>query len=125
MLIAVARAMGVSAYVGDGANRWPAVHRRDAASLFRLALEKGEAGQRLHAVAEQGVPLRAIAEALGKKLGLPTRSIAPSDAADHFGWLAAAASNDVPASSVGTQQSVGWRPAQAGLLEGLLGDYLS
>jgi len=123
-LIAVARQSGVSAYVGEGANRWPAVHRRDAARLFRLALERGEAGQRLHAVAEEGVSLRSIAETIGEKLGIPTRSIEPSEAASHFGWLAPFATNDVPASSAITQQSVGWRPTGPGLLEGLLGDYL-
>ena len=124
-LIAVARQSGVSAYVGEGANRWPAVHRRDAARLFRLALERGEAGQRLHAVAEEGVSLRSIAETIGEKLGIPTRSIEPSEAASHFGWLAQFATNDVPASSAVTQQSIGWRPAGPGLLDGLLGDYLA
>jgi nucleoside-diphosphate-sugar epimerase len=124
MLILQARQTGVSAYVGEGANRWPAVHRRDAARLFRLALERGQAGQRLHAVAEEGVTLRSIAEAIGEKLGLPTRGLEPDEAANHFGWLAPIAANDVPASSAVTQQSVGWRPTGPGLLEGLLGDYL-
>ena len=123
-LVAVARQTGVSAYVGEGANRWPAVHRRDAARVFRLALERGEAGQRLHAVAEEGVSLRSIAEAIGEKLGMSARSVEPSEAASHFGWLAPFATNDVPASSAITQQSVGWRPTGPGLLEGLLGDYL-
>jgi nucleoside-diphosphate-sugar epimerase len=124
MLIIMARQTGVSAYVGDGANRWPAVHRRDAARLFRLGLERGQAGERLHAVAEEGVTLRSIAEAVGERLGLPARSIEPSEAANHFGWFAPMASNDVPASSAVTQKSLGWRPTQRGLLEGLLGDYL-
>jgi nucleoside-diphosphate-sugar epimerase len=125
LLIGLARQTGVSAYVGEGANRWPAVHRRDAARLFRLGLERGEPGQRLHAVAEEGVTLRSIAEAIGTKLGVPTRSIDPNDAGNHFGWLALIASNDVPASSAVTQQSVGWRPTGPGLLAGLLGDYLA
>jgi nucleoside-diphosphate-sugar epimerase len=123
--IAVARQTGVSAYVGEGANRWPAVHRRDAASLFRLALEEGRAGQRLHAVAEEGVTLRSIAEAIGEKLGIPTRGLDAAEAAKHFGWLAPLASSDVPSSSAVTQQIVGWRPTGPGLLTGLLGDYLS
>jgi len=125
MLIALARQTGVSAYVGDGANRWPAVYRRDAAKLFRLALESGQPGQRYHAVGEQGVPLRSIAEAIGKTLRIPTRGLAPDEAANHFGWLAAFAGNDVPASSAATQESLGWRPAGPGLLEGLLGAYLA
>jgi len=124
-LIEVARQTGLSAYVGEGGNRWPAVHRRDAARLFRLGLERGHPGQRLHAVAEEGVTSRSIAEAIGKKLGLPTRSLAADEAADHFGWLAPFATNDIPASSAATQQSVGWRPTGPGLLEGLLGDYLA
>jgi nucleoside-diphosphate-sugar epimerase len=125
MLIGVARETGVSAYIGDGANRWPAVHRRDAARLFRLGLEHGQAGQRLHAVAEEGVTLRSIAEAIGAKLGVPTRSLDAGEAANHFGWLAMVASNDVPASSAVTQQGVGWRPTGPSLLEGLLGNYLT
>ncbi|HEY2048398.1 MAG TPA: SDR family oxidoreductase [Caulobacteraceae bacterium] len=124
LLIDLARQSGVSAYVGEGANRWPAVHRRDAARLFRLALERGQAGERFHAVAEEGVTLRSIAEAIGTKLGVPTRSLNGAEAAAHFGWLGLIASNDVPASSAVTRQRVGWSPTQAGLLEGLLGDYL-
>jgi nucleoside-diphosphate-sugar epimerase len=124
LLIALARQTGTSAYIGDGANRWPAVHRRDAARLFRLGFERGQAGERLHAVAEEGVTLRSIAEAIGKKLGVPTRSIGANEAASHFGWLALIASNDAPASSTVSQQRVGWRPTEAGLLEGLLGGYL-
>jgi nucleoside-diphosphate-sugar epimerase len=125
MLIARARETGVSAYVGDGANRWPTVHRRDAARLFRLALERGQPGQRLHAVGEEGVTLRSIAEAIGKKLRVPARGIGADEAATHFGWLVAVVANNVPASSAVTQQSVGWRPTEPGLLEGLLGDYLA
>jgi nucleoside-diphosphate-sugar epimerase len=125
MLIEAARRTGVSAYVGDGGNRWPAVHRRDAARLFCLALERGQPGQRLHAVAEEGVTQRSIAEAIGEGLGVPVRSLDPNAAGDHFGWVAMAMSNDMPASSAVTQQSLGWRPTQAGLLEGLAGDYLA
>jgi len=125
MLIMQARQTGLSAYVGDGANRWPAVHRRDAARLFRLALESGQPGQRLHAVAEEGVSLRAIAEAIGKKLGIPARGLTPDEAAAHFGWLVPFAANDVPASSAVTQATLGWRPTGPGLLDGLLGDYLA
>jgi nucleoside-diphosphate-sugar epimerase len=125
MLIAMARQAGLSPYVGDGANRWPAVHRRDAARLFRLALERGEPGQRLHAVGEEAVTARAIAEAIGRKLGLPTRSLTPDEAPAHFGWLAAFAANDFPASSAATQGSVGWTPTHPGLIAGLLGDYIA
>jgi len=124
-LIATARQTGVSAYVGEGAGRWPAVHRRDAARLFRLGLERGQPGQRLHAVAETGVTLRSIAEAIGTKLGIPTRSIDDSAAVAHFGFIGAFASRDASASSVVTQQSVGWRPTEPSLLQGLLGDYLA
>ncbi|HEX7758739.1 MAG TPA: SDR family oxidoreductase [Caulobacteraceae bacterium] len=124
-LIAVARQTGVSAHVGEGANRWPTVHRRDAARLFRLGLERGQAGERLHAVGEEGVSLRSIAEVIGKKLAVPTRGIGADEAASHFGWFAPFVSSDIPASSAVTQQSLGWRPTQAGLLEGLLGDYLT
>lgn len=123
MLIPLARQKGVSAYIGAGDNRWPAVHRRDAARLFRLGLENGQPGQRLHAVAEEGVTLRSIAEAIGQRLGIPTRSFGPGEAAEHFGWLVMVASNDVPASSAITRQTLGWRPTGPGLLEGLLGAY--
>ena len=125
MLIAMARTAGFSAYVGEGANRWPAVHRRDAAKLFRLALERGQPGQRLHAVGEEGIVSRAIAEAIGKSLGIPTCGLDATEAAGHFGWLAPFAANDIPASSAITQQSLGWRPTGLGLIEGLLGDYIS
>ena len=122
-LIEVARETGVSAYLGDGANRWPAVHRRDAARLFLRALERGQPGERLHAVAEEGIALRAIAEAIGAKLGMPVHGVDPGDAAAHFGWRAPFAALDAPASSLITQQRMGWRPTETGLLEGLLGDY--
>jgi nucleoside-diphosphate-sugar epimerase len=123
LLIDLARQSGVSAYVGEGANRWPAVHRRDAARLFRLGFEHGKAGQRLHAAGEEGVTLRSVAEAIGKKLGVPIRSLDSAEAPAHFGWLAFAVANDMPASSAATRESLGWAPTQPGLLEGLLGDY--
>lgn len=108
-LLAHAREKGVSAYVGDGQNRWPTVHRLNAARLYRLALEKGKAGHRYHAVDEQGVPVYEIAETIGKGLGIPVISLAPEDSAEHFGWLDRIAQMNVPASSDFTQQSLGWR----------------
>ena len=112
VLIAVAREKGVSAYVGDGRNRWPAVHVLDTAPLYRLALEKGSSGARYHAVAEEGVPLREIAEAIGRGLKVPVVSKSPEEAAGHFGWLGFFVGGDAPASSVLTQQRLGWRPTQ-------------
>jgi nucleoside-diphosphate-sugar epimerase len=109
-LIAVAREKGISAYVGDGLNRWPAVHLLDAAPLYRLALEKGSAGARYHAVAEEGVPVREIAEAIGRGFKIPVVAKSPDEAAGHFGWLAFFAGMDGPASSALTQQRLGWRP---------------
>jgi len=117
--IALAREKGVSAYVGDGLNRWPAVHRLDAAPLYRLALEKGSAGARYHCVAEEGVPVRKIAEAIGRGLKVPVVSKTAEEAAGHFGWLAFFAGVDCPASSALTQQRLGWRPTQP---TGLLAD---
>lgn len=118
-LIAVAREKGVSAYVGDGLNRWPAAHVLDTARLYRLALEKGSAGARFHAVAEEGVPLRDIAEAIGRRLNVPVVSKSPEEAADHFGWLGFFVARDAPASSALTQQRLGWRPTQPSLLTDL------
>jgi nucleoside-diphosphate-sugar epimerase len=119
-MIAIAREKGVSAYVGDGLNRWPAVHLLDAAPLYRLALEKGKAGVRYNAVAEEGVPLRAIAEAIGRGLKLPVVSMSPEEAGEHFGWLAAFVGFDIPASSALTQERLGWRPtAQPGMISDL------
>ena len=119
-LIALAREKGVSAYVGDGLNRWPAIHVLDAASLYLLALEKGSARARYHAVAEEGVPLRGIAEAIGRGLKLPVVSKSPEEAAGHFGWLGHFAGMGGPASSALTQQRLGWRPTQkAGMIEDL------
>lgn len=124
-LIELARETGVSAYIGDGTNRWSAVHRRDAARLFALALERGEPGQRLHAVAEEGIPLREVAEAIGSGLGLPVRSISPADAPAHFSWRAPFALINAAASSAATRDTMGWEPCEPGLLEGLRGPYLA
>jgi nucleoside-diphosphate-sugar epimerase len=118
-LVGVARDKGVSGYIGDGANRWPAVHRFDAAHLFCLALEEAPAGSVLHAVADEGVPIRAVAEVIGRHLGLPVAAIAPEDAAGHFGWLGAFIGIDSPASSVLTRGLLGWQPVQPGLLDDL------
>ena len=117
--IAVAREKRVSAYVGDGQNRWPAAHRLDCARLYRLALEKGSAGARYHAVAEEGVPLRKIAEAIGRGLKVPTVSLSTEQAGEHFGWLAHFMGFDLPSSSALTQQRLGWRPTQIGLMDDL------
>jgi nucleoside-diphosphate-sugar epimerase len=105
--------------VGDGSNRWPAVHRDDAAGLVRLALEQAPAGTVVHAVAEEGVRARAIAEVIGRHLDVPTVSIAPADADEHFGWIGRFFALDVPASSAITQQAFGWIPTHPTLLEDL------
>jgi nucleoside-diphosphate-sugar epimerase len=118
-LIDIARAKGVSAYVGAGSNRWAAVHRLDAAHLFRLALESAQAGARLHAVGDEGVPFRDIAEVIGKHLNLPVTAISREEADGNFGWLALFASMDVPASSGLTQKLLGWHPVQPGLIADL------
>jgi nucleoside-diphosphate-sugar epimerase len=117
--IEVAREKGVSAYVGDGANRWAAAHVSDVARLYRLALEKGQAGVRYHAVGESGVPMREVAEAVGRRLGLPAVSITPEEAPAHFGFLAMFAGRDAPTSSRLTQERLGWRPTGPGLVEDL------
>lgn len=109
-LIGIARETGVSAFVGDGSNRWPAVHRLDAAHLFRLALRPPLAGSILHGAAEEGVPLRDIAELIGRRLKLPVAGITTEDASRHFGFLAAAVSLDNPTSSALTRKLLGWRP---------------
>lgn len=118
-LIGIAREKGVSAYVGDGLNRWAAVHRLDAALLFRLAIEKGSPGARYHGVGDEGVPFRDIAGIIGRHLDLPVVSKAPEEAAEHFGWLARFASMDLPASSALTQRRLGWHATRPGLLADL------
>ena len=116
ILIDIARKAGVSAFVGDGLNRWPAAHRLDAARLFRLALEAGAAGGPYHAVAEEGVPFRSIAEAIGRGLNAPVISLSPEEAAQHFGWFAMFAGADVPAIAERTRARLGWTPTQPGLI---------
>jgi nucleoside-diphosphate-sugar epimerase len=117
--IEIAQKKGVSIFVGDGTNRWPAVHLLDAARLYRLALEKGVAGARYHAVAEEGVPYREIAHAIGRRANVPVVSKSREEAAEHFGWLAHFALMDSPASSERTQKQLGWRPTQTGLISDL------
>jgi nucleoside-diphosphate-sugar epimerase len=119
ILIDIARATGVSGYIGDGSNRGPAVHRLDAANLYRLALETAPAASVFHAIGDEGVPTREIAEIIGRHLGVPPVSVAPGDAADHFGWLGAFFAVDAPASSALTQERLGWTPVQIGLIEDL------
>lgn len=118
-LIAVAREKGISAYVGDGLNRWPAGHLSDVVRLYRLAIEKAQPGARYHAVAEEGVTSREIAESLGRGLDLPAVSITVQDAAAHFGWMAMFASLDMPASSALTQARLGWKPTGPTLIADL------
>ncbi|MCU1686935.1 MAG: NAD-dependent epimerase/dehydratase [Amycolatopsis sp.] len=128
VLVASARKTGVSAYIGDGENRWPTIHRLDAARLFRLALEKAPAGTALHGAGEEGVTLKSIAEKIGEILGVPTRSLAPEEAGDHFDnpFLGVAFGIDAPVSSARTQQLLGWAPTHATLLEDLeTGDYFA
>jgi nucleoside-diphosphate-sugar epimerase len=118
-MIGIARAKGLAAYVGDGSNRWGAVHQLDAARLFRLALESAPAGARLHGVGEEGVPLREIAEVIGRHLNVPVASLSPQEAAAHFGWLAGFVAMDGPASSVLTQKQLDWHPQGIGLIADL------
>jgi nucleoside-diphosphate-sugar epimerase len=117
--VAIAREKGVSAYVGDGLNRWPAAHVLDVARLYRLALEKREAGAKYHAVAEEGIAVRNIAEVIGKGLKVPVVAMSPEQAAGHFGWLAPFAGMDIPASSAQTQKRLGWHPTGPGLIADL------
>lgn len=117
--IAMAREKGVSAYLSDGHNRWAAVHVLDAARLYRLALDKGEPGARYHAVAEQGVPMRDIAEVIGRGLKVPVVSLTAEQAPAHFGWLAAFAAWDLTGSSELTQQRLGWHPTGPSLITDL------
>jgi nucleoside-diphosphate-sugar epimerase len=118
-LINLAREKGLSAYVGEGLNRWSAAHVLDVARLYRLALEKREAGARYHAVGEEGVPVRDIAEVIGRGLKIPVVSMSPDEAAAHFGWMAMFAGLDMPASSKQTQQRLGWGPTGPGLIADL------
>jgi nucleoside-diphosphate-sugar epimerase len=118
-VVGIARDKGVSGYIGDGSNRWPAVHRLDAARLFRLALEKARAGSVLHAVADQGVPIRAIAEVIGRHLELPVVAIPAEDAGGHFAWLAGFLAADSPASSTLTRERLAWHPTHPGLIDDL------
>ena len=116
ILIGIAREKGAAAYVGNGQNHWPAVHRLDAAHLYRLVLEKGTAGGRYHGIAEEGVPFRQIAEVIGRRLGVPVVSKTPEEAAEHFGWFAHFAAIDARASSQMTQKELSWHPTRPGLL---------
>jgi nucleoside-diphosphate-sugar epimerase len=128
MLVATARRTGVSAYIGDGSNRWPAVHRLDAATLFRLALEKAPAGTVWHGAAESGVTLKSIAEMIGDKLRLPVRSVSAAEAPGHFGnpFFARVFGIDAPVSSERTRAELGWKPSHATLLDDLAhGDYFT
>lgn len=125
-LIGMATRHGVSGYVGDGANRWPAVHVLDAARLCRLALEQAPAGSRLHAIGDEGVPFREIAEVIGRGLDVPTTSVAAEDAAAHFGFLGGLVGLDNPTTAVRTAELLDWRPTAPGLLEDLeKGDYFA
>jgi nucleoside-diphosphate-sugar epimerase len=118
-LVQIARATGVSGYLGDGSNRWPATHRLDVAHLFKLALEKAPAGSSLNAVAEEGVPIRQVAEVIGRHLNLPVVAISPDEAAGHFGFLAGFLSLDSPASSERTRAMLDWKPTHPGLIDDL------
>jgi nucleoside-diphosphate-sugar epimerase len=117
--VALAREKGVSAYVGEGRNRWAAAHVSDVARLYRLALERNEAGVKYHAVAEEGVPMRAIAEAIGRGLKTPVKALSADEAPAHFGWLAMFAASDLLASSEKTRKSMGWNPTGPGLIADL------
>lgn len=118
-LIQLAKAKGVSGYIGEGENCWPAVHRDDVASLYRLVLEKGKAGDRFHAVAEEGIPFREIALAIGKGLNMPVIRISMEKASEHFGWFANFAQLDISASSKITRGKLGWQPTGVGLIQEL------
>jgi nucleoside-diphosphate-sugar epimerase len=115
-LIAIAREKGVSAYIGDGRNRWTGVHRLDAARLYRMALEKGVESGPYHAVDEEGIPFREIAEVIGRRLGVPVVSKTLQEASEHFGWFARFAAMDAPASNARTRSALGWQAKEPGLL---------
>jgi nucleoside-diphosphate-sugar epimerase len=119
VLIGIARQTGVSGYVADGSNRWPSVHTLDAARVYRLAVESAPAGSRLHAVADEGIPFRDIAAAIGRGAGVPTASISAADAAEHFSFLGAFVGLDNPVSTEVTRKVLGWEPAYPGLIEDL------
>jgi nucleoside-diphosphate-sugar epimerase len=118
-IVGIAREKGASGYVGDGSNRWPAVHRLDAARLFRLALEEAPAGSVLHAVADEGVPIRDVAEVIGRHLNLPVVALSPEDAAEHFAWLRHFIATDSPVSSAATRELLGWQTTHPGLIDDL------
>jgi nucleoside-diphosphate-sugar epimerase len=125
-LIGLARQKGEAAYLGEGLNRWPAVHRLDAARLFRLAVEQGQAGARYHGVGDEGIAFRDLATIIGRHLGVPVVSKSAEEAADYFGWMARFAGLDMAASSALTQQWLGWQPTHVGLLADLeQGDYFA
>jgi nucleoside-diphosphate-sugar epimerase len=124
VLVQIARDKGVSGYVGDGQNRWNAVHRDDAARLFRLAVENAPAGSVLHAVGEEAIAVRDLATVIGEHLDVPVTSVPPEGAAEHFGWLGAFLAVDAPASSAITQELLGWRPTGPGLLEDVAAHYV-
>ena len=123
MLVGIAREKGVSGYVGDGGNRWPAVHRLDAANLVRLAVDGAPAGAARHSTAEQGVPAGDIADAIGRGLDLPVVAVPADRAGDHFGWIGRFFAVDCPTSSSATRQLLGWNPVQPGLIADLEAGY--
>lgn len=125
-LIRAARSKGAAAYIGQGINRWPAVHRLDAARLFRLAVEQAPAGSRLHTTGEEGIPFRQIAEAIARQMNLPSKQIGPGEAGAYFGWLGPFAATDNPVSSALTRERYGWNPQERGLLAEIeRGDYFA
>ncbi len=122
-IVNAARTHGFAAYIGDGANRWNAGHRLDAARLYRLAVEKASPGSMLHASGEEGVPMRAIAETIAEGLGVPARSLTAEEAGGHFGFLSMFIGSDIPASSAKTRAALGWEPREVGLLDDMRANY--